>query len=206
MSHAPTLLPIESIRLLVNLLSTERLSKTADNLGITESVASRRLAAARTFFDDPLFIRSPLGYTPTQKMLSVKNRLERILQDMESLAEDEKAFDPAALEATVRIMTADSGFLLFLSDVVRKLRKDAPGLAFEIQPLAPDMFERLRNGATDFLIMPRANVQSEYAQLPLRRLPVAALVREGHPLAKAVELGGSVLSQAVEVYPKAVVD
>lgn len=175
-------LTLESLHVLVSLYETRRLSKTAAALAIPDSVASRRLSSARRVLDDPLFIRSATGFIPTARMLALLPRMRRVLADLVALQTKDDPFSPEHFEKVIRIMTADSGILLFLLSVVRRLRDIAPGVEFEIQPLAADMFERLKRGDTDFLIMPRSEIPNDYSQLPLRTLPVVLLARPDNPV------------------------
>ena len=176
-------LSVEEIRLLVALYRSGQLTKAAEEIGISVSAASRQLNRARENLSDSLFIRSTSGYTPTVRMQLQIDRMRRILDDLTALGETDE-FAPEKLDLTVRIMSADSGFLIFLTKAIRAIRPLAPKLKFEIQPLSSDMFQRLKDGDTDLLIMPRSRPPVEYSQMPLASLAVAALVRASHPLVR----------------------
>lgn len=61
-----------NLLLCLQLLMQERsVTKAAKRMNVTPSAVSKSLAKLRAWFDDPLFVNSPLGLSPTPLMVSV---------------------------------------------------------------------------------------------------------------------------------------
>ena len=74
-------------RLDLNLLITLQLllqelsvTKTAKKLNVTPSTVSKSLSKLREWFDDPLFIKTPHGFSPTSLAISMEQELADWLQ------------------------------------------------------------------------------------------------------------------------------
>lgn len=62
------------------LLKEHSVSKTAKKLNVTPSTVSKSLRKLRDWFDDPLFVKTPQGFIPTQLALSLEADLADWLQ------------------------------------------------------------------------------------------------------------------------------
>ncbi|EES9779058.1 HTH-type transcriptional regulator YidZ [Escherichia coli O4] len=65
-----------NLLLCLQLLMQERsVTKAAKRMNVTPSAVSKSLAKLRAWFDDPLFVNSPLGLSPTPLMVSMEQNL-----------------------------------------------------------------------------------------------------------------------------------
>lgn len=70
-----------NLLLCLQLLAQERsVTKAAKRMSVTPSAVSKSLAKLRAWFDDPLFINTPLGLTPTPLMVSIEQDLADWMQ------------------------------------------------------------------------------------------------------------------------------
>ena len=70
----------------LNVLMEERnVTRAADRLDLTQSAASRMLGRLRATFDDPLFVRTSRGLTPTKRALDLAGPLQEYLAGLEKL-------------------------------------------------------------------------------------------------------------------------
>ena len=70
-----------NLLLCLQLLMQERsVTKTAKRMNVTPSAVSKSLSKLRTWFDDPLFVNTPLGLTPTPLMVSMEQNLAEWMQ------------------------------------------------------------------------------------------------------------------------------
>ena len=70
-----------NLLLCLQLLMQERsVTKTAKRMNVTPSAVSKSLAKLRSWFDDPLFVNTPLGLTPTPLMVSMEQNLAEWMQ------------------------------------------------------------------------------------------------------------------------------
>ena len=79
----------------LNVLMEERnVTRAADRLDLTQSAASRMLGRLRATFDDPLFVRTSRGLTPTKRALDLAGPLQEYLAGLEKLLLERGDFDP----------------------------------------------------------------------------------------------------------------
>lgn len=70
-----------NLLLCLQLLMQERsVTKTAKRMNVTPSAVSKSLSKLRAWFDDPLFVNTPLGLTPTPLMVSMEQNLAEWMQ------------------------------------------------------------------------------------------------------------------------------
>lgn len=70
-----------NLLLCLQLLMQERsVTKAAKRMNVTPSAVSKSLAKLRAWFDDPLFVNSPLGLSPTPLMVSMEQNLAEWMQ------------------------------------------------------------------------------------------------------------------------------
>ena len=97
-------------RLLLSVCETGVLSRACDRTGLSLPTASRLLARARTWFDDPLFVHSAGRMYPTVRMKALRPRLIEAMRATDALFNEESVFDPQSAEGVVRIVAIDNAF------------------------------------------------------------------------------------------------
>ena len=106
----------EALYFLLALFRTGTLPRAAEQLGISLSSANRMLAKLRTYWDDPLFVRSGFLMQPTT---AAKRRYDKVLSLMhvlEDLRRDDE-LDPRTLSRTVRTACYDNAFALCIASI-----------------------------------------------------------------------------------------
>ncbi|EBA3342727.1 HTH-type transcriptional regulator YidZ [Salmonella enterica] len=93
-----------NLLLCLQLLMQERsVTKTAKRMSVTPSAVSKSLAKLRTWFDDPLFVNTPLGLAPTPLMMIMFNSLsQQIYQRYPQATIKVRNWDYDSLEAITR--------------------------------------------------------------------------------------------------------
>jgi DNA-binding transcriptional LysR family regulator len=88
----------------LNVILEERnVTRAADRLGLTQSAASRMLGRLRATFDDPLFVRTSRGLTPTKRALDIAGPLRQYLFGLDKLLVAGDEFDPGTAQRRFRI-------------------------------------------------------------------------------------------------------
>ena len=131
-------------RLLLSVCETGVLSRACDRTGLSLPTASRLLARARTWFDDPLFVHSAGRMYPTVRMKALRPRLIEAMRATDALFNEENVFDPQSAEGVVRIVAIDNAFYTLLIPLIMELRKEAPGIRFRVYDRFPEMMSVLR--------------------------------------------------------------
>lgn len=140
-------LEIKQLRLLQALLRERNVSKVAAQVGLTQQAVSDQLKKMREIFDNPLFVRKSNGLVPTPLAEDLGEKIDGILQQVESLVVDEH-FDPAEVDTSYVIAATDYAQLIVLPGLLAKLRQRAPKLKIIIRDLnLDDLHEHMASGA-----------------------------------------------------------
>lgn len=187
---------------------TRSLSGAARRLNITISAVSRALAKCQKAFADDLFVRNYRGMAPTEKCRQIMPAVNRILGGFGELV-SEKAFDPAAIERTLSIASADNAVVVILRPVLRALAQKAPKMNFRLLPLADTVLRDLADGSVDLGLLPTSicpRLPEHYFGLNLFDVRRVCLVWRGHPLAERFARGEKLTRREFLKYPKIAVE
>jgi DNA-binding transcriptional LysR family regulator len=111
------------------LLVERRVSKVADNLGISQPAVSNSLAKLRKLFDDELFLRTPKGMEPTPYADQLAESVSYALAMIHSGVNQRTSFDPASAKRSFTIGMTDIGEIYFLPALIERLHQEAPGVS-----------------------------------------------------------------------------
>jgi len=144
------------IRLLTALEAIERLGSltlAGEELGLSQPALSHGLARLRALVDDELFVRTPRGMRPTVKGEALAGSARRIIDVMRTELAAALPFDPATSTRAFTVCMSDVGELVFLPQLLARLRQAAPSINLAVVSLAPrELFDALGTGAADLAI------------------------------------------------------
>ena len=179
---------LQLIRILHTLLTTCSVSKSAVRLGMHQPGVSAALKRLRVLMGDPILTRSGNAMVPTEVGRGLVEPAAATLREADRLLRGarDRRFDPATSTALLRIGASDYLDPRFLPMLLAELRRRAPGLSLEVQPLSAelDYRARLASGEVDLVI---GNWLHPPADLHLGRLfsdEIVCLVSERHPAAR----------------------
>jgi len=198
----------------LNMLLEERnVTRAADRLGLTQSAASRMLGRLRATFEDPLFIRTSHGLTPTKRALDMAGPLREYLSGLEKLLIEGSEFDPMTERRRFRIAAIDYVQATLLAPLVAKLQLQAPLVDFEIRQPSSDSERDLDAGVLDLLLMPQQPSAPGVVWTPLyrdgytcvvwsrhwaQRLTLSAFAKMEHVLVAPRERAGGIVDSVLE--------
>lgn len=110
---------------------TRNLTRAAELLFITQPAVSNALARMRKAFDDPLFVSTPAGMTPTPVSENIIGRAREALQLLDSSTHAGERFDPASSQRTFRLSMNDLTETMLLPALEEVLQRLAPGIRIE---------------------------------------------------------------------------
>lgn len=180
---------IHLVRVLHTLIAERNVSRAAIRLGSSQPLVSSQLKRLRALTGDPLLVRSGSGMAPTDAAVAMDVHARQLLQSAEALFSPrlrQGSFSPATSEAGFRIAASDYLDPRFMPGIVSRIRRVAPGIRLEFQPLGDgfDYAGALAGGTTDLVI---GNWLRPPGELHLGRLvadEVVCLVAEDHPFVK----------------------
>lgn len=107
-----------NLLLCLQLLMQERsVTKAAKRMNVTPSAVSKSLAKLRMWFDDPLFVNSPLGLSPTPLMVSMEQNLAEWMQMSNLLLDKPHHETPRGLKFE---LAAESPLMMIMLNALSK--------------------------------------------------------------------------------------
>ena len=89
------------------LLRERNVTQAANQLGLSQPAMSNGLRRLRTMFQDPLFVRTSDGMTPTLRALELEPLVKEILSGVDRAIQPVADFDPIEAQMVFRIMASD---------------------------------------------------------------------------------------------------
>ena len=174
---------LNQLVLFQQLMVERRVSKVAENLGLSQPAVSNSLAKLRRLFGDELFVRTPTGMMPTPFAEQLAEPIGYALGMIHSGLNQHARFDPASVKRSVTIAMTDIGEIVFLPALVERLRQAAPGLAVStVRTTATTLREDMEAGKVDLAIGPLPQLKAGFFQRRLFRQRYVCLFRSGHAL------------------------
>jgi len=168
---------------LQQLMIERRVSKVADNLGLTQPAVSNSLAKMRRMFADDLFIRTPAGMVPTPFAEQLGEPVGYALSMIHGGLNQQTKFDPAKARMDVTIGMTDIGEIVFLPRLVERLGREAPGVSLStVRNYAVNLRDDMEAGRVDLAIGLLPQLKAGFFQRRLFRQRYVCLFRSGHRL------------------------
>jgi DNA-binding transcriptional LysR family regulator len=174
---------LNQLVLFQQLMVERRVSKVAENLGLTQPAVSNTLAKLRRQFGDDLFVRTPTGMMPTPFAEQLAEPIGYALGMIHSGLNQHSRFDPASVRRSVTIGMTDIGEIVFLPALVERLRQEAPGVSLStVRTTTTNLRDDMEAGKVDLAIGPLPQLKAGFFQRRLFRQRYVCLFRKGHAL------------------------
>jgi DNA-binding transcriptional LysR family regulator len=174
---------LNQLVLFQQLMVERRVSKVAENLGLTQPAVSNTLAKLRRQFGDDLFVRTPAGMMPTPFAEQLAEPIGYALGMIHSGLNQHSRFDPASVKRAFTIGMTDIGEIVFLPALVERLREIAPGVSLgTVRTTTTTLRDDMESGKVDLAIGPLPQLRAGFFQRLLFRQRCVCLFRKGHPL------------------------
>jgi len=167
------------------LLVERRVSKVADNLGLTQPAVSNSLARLRKLLGDDLFLRTPTGMQPTPFAEQLAEPVTYALGMIQSALNQRSTFEPERSTRSFTIGMTDIGEIYFLPTLMERLRQQAPGVTLStVRNTTVNLKDEMEAGKVDLAIGLLPQLKAGFFQRRLFRQRYVCLFREGHRLDK----------------------
>ncbi len=165
------------------MLEHQNVTRAGQAVGLSQPAMSAALTKLRSLLNDPLFVRTGAGMTPTPHALRLAPAIARALRIVRSEVLQDWKFDPATSQRTITLNTTDIGDMVFLPKLMRRLNKEAPGIVLKTVTLSPsETEEAMEAGDVDLSIgyFPDL-IKAGFYQQRLFDHSFVCIVRAGHP-------------------------
>ena len=110
-------LTVQQLKIFLAVYKHKSASLAAAELGVTNSTVSRALAAARSVFDDVLFVRTANGFVPTNKAHELASPTSDIVSILRKIDTRYTRFLPATCTGSIEIRAYDEARLLTIASM-----------------------------------------------------------------------------------------
>ena len=147
---------------------------------------SRALSRLRNVTRDELLVRAGRSLVPTPRAVEMREQVRLLVEDAHALLRPSRDVDPLALRRTFTLRTSDGIAETFGPELIRRVRKEAPGVQLRfIRKLDKDS-SGLRDGTTDLETgVVDGSIGPEIRSRALFADRYVGAVRADHPLARA---------------------
>lgn len=157
-------------------------SRAAESLGVTQSTVSYTMTRLRESFGDPLFVRQGAGIVATERCDEIVAETGELLERFETLAAP-RQFDPAVAALEVSISCNYYERVTLIPELMRIVRREAPGMKIRIIPSTVRGKEHLMRGESDLLIGPIRIDEPSYFRRALMQEHYVCIMDPDNPLA-----------------------
>jgi DNA-binding transcriptional LysR family regulator len=186
------------------LLRERNVTRAARRLGRTQSTVSGALSRLRVAFDDPLFVRSDAGVTPTERALALGETVSRSLADLRAAFERDATFDPSASRRTFTLEVVEEVGAVVVPALLAVLRREAPRVRLIVTRFeCHDPSDALRAGDVDLSLGFVRVPGSPFDHAVVGATKMRVVGRRDHPLlARKLTLPAYVRASHVLVSPR----
>ncbi len=134
------------------LLAERHVSRTATRLNMSQPAVSHALGRLRLLFNDPLFVRRGGQLVPSAKAMEIAPVLGQALRQMREVL-GPNDFDPTREKRAFRLAMSDYGSAVVLPGLLRRLRRETPGIELVVtQSSREAMLRLLLDGECDLAL------------------------------------------------------
>ena len=164
-------------------MAERSVTKAGARIGLAQPSMSNALSRLRALFQDDLFVRTPSGMMPTQVALDAAEHVRAAIIAAEDAISVATAFDPQTYEGRVTLLTSDLMELTVVPDIVRALKKSAPGIRLKTLGLVRGQIaDDLDAGHADVALSPISNIAARFHYQVLCDESFAGIARFDHPI------------------------
>lgn len=166
------------------LLEHRHVSRAALVLNMSQPAVSRALQRLRDTFADPLLVRTAQGYDLSARALLLQPQLSLLLGGLEQLIQTPQ-FVPEQADTLIKLTGLDLDVALYVPQLVKYARQQAPTMRFEVMAQQPEHFASLDNGEVHFCLTAMEPVAGadQLHRMELDRMDVVCLMDAKNPLA-----------------------
>jgi DNA-binding transcriptional LysR family regulator len=160
------------------------LTRASETLHVTQPAVSNALGRLRAAFDDPLFVRTAKGMTPTPAAQALIKPVREALARLRAGLDARTTFDPKTSERIFNIAVRDVAASAIMPPLAKRLRRVAPGIRLQCHQVERhDIPTELAAGRLDFAIDISALARPELDSVRLMSDRLVCALRRRHSMA-----------------------
>ncbi len=162
----------------------------AGRLGLSSPAVSRTLGRLRKVTGDDLLVRTGHTMTPTPYALAIREDVHRLVRQAHDVLAPARRPDLATLERTFTIQCHDALAAPLVPALVARIQERAPAVRLRFLGEHSADTDDLRHGRVDLELGGGRPGQPEFRSETLGHDPLVVAMRQDHPCAGGLDLGG----------------
>ncbi|MEV4071939.1 LysR substrate-binding domain-containing protein [Nonomuraea fuscirosea] len=162
----------------------------AERLGLSSPAVSRTLGRLRKVTGDDLLVRTGHTMTPTPYALAIREDVHRLVRQAHDVLAPARRPDLATLERTFTIQCHDALAAPLVPALVARIQERAPAVRLRFLGEHSADTDDLRYGRVDLELGGGRPDQPEFRSETLGHDPLVVAMRQDHPCAGGLDLGG----------------
>jgi LysR family nod box-dependent transcriptional activator len=175
-------LDLNQLACLDALLAHRNVSRAAQQVHLSQPAVSAVLSRLRDYFGDPLLVQSGRQYSLSPFAASLVEPVRDLLLQAQALTRRRPENDPARIEREVIVVGSDYVFSAVLGPLFRRAEKEAPGLRFELRPVAVYLAQEIDISDVDLVLSAASTVSPDHPSELLFSDTFSCLAWSGNPL------------------------
>lgn len=155
-----------------SLMHTRSVSRSADQLNLSQPAISSALRRLRDYFSDDILVPHGKRMIPTAHAEELQSQVRDSLRVIEGLIATSAGFDPATARRTFRLCGSDYMAAALFAPLSRQLATEAPNIRLELILNDDRSWVELEQGTVDLVVTPEDYIA--------RELPAEHLLDERH--------------------------
>jgi LysR family nod box-dependent transcriptional activator len=135
------------------LLTEKSVSRAAERKFLSQSAMSSSLRRLRETFQDQLLVTVGRTMILTPLAADLVKPVRDILLHIQAVTSIRPAFDPAVSRRTITLVVSDYACTVFIPEVLRRAKKEAPDIKVRLRPIEYKWGELLQRGTVDFALI-----------------------------------------------------
>lgn len=144
------------------LLEERNVTRAAQRANLTQSAMSAALARLRLAMNDELLVPHGRRMIATPHALALAPLVSDAIRNLRVLISGATAFDPTTSDRRFEIGASDYISTVLLGPLLPELKREAPGVEFNIQLPTRDTSAQLEDGRLDFQITPEQFLSADH--------------------------------------------
>ena len=147
-------LDLNLLRVFDAIFQARSVTVAASNLHLTQPAVSKQLNRLREVLEDPLFVRTNDGMSPTPRAEAIAVPIRQALSELRNTVEQQLGFNPSKSDRTFRIFMSDLGQLVLLPRLLELISREAPNVNIHTAQVPPSRMRAvaLESGDVDLAV------------------------------------------------------
>lgn len=166
------------------ILAERSMTRAAKRLGMTQPAISNALNRLRQQIDDPLFLRTADGMTPTPRAQALAPAIQSALETVRRSLSDDAAFNPERSNRTFTLALGDFSEQAIAPYLIREVRAQSKTIHFQfLSNPGSSLIKEMREGRVDLVWDGMAVEQSGFVSEVVESSNMVCVMAKNHPLA-----------------------